>query len=172
MSEKGKFNCEFCSKTFTTKRRFEYHVDNACPKIFDEKEKLSCCQFCSKEYKESWMVRRHMKTCKFNNTTDENIEISEKMKITKTNITENNIITKEYTKKQKRNVNGFLSKRVASGQDWKCQICNQKLDETYEIDHIIPLFKGGSNDRENLQALCPNCHKKKTIDDLLYNIAD
>lgn len=31
-----------------------------------------------------------------------------------------------------------------------------------EIDHIIPLEAGGSNDRGNLQPLCPECHKLKT----------
>jgi 5-methylcytosine-specific restriction endonuclease McrA len=37
------------------------------------------------------------------------------------------------------------------------------MDYTYEIDHHIPLFKGGSNDISNLIALCRNCHGKKTI---------
>ena len=41
------------------------------------------------------------------------------------------------------------------------------LDETYEIDHITPLYKGGTNDIINLQALCPNCHRKKTIMDMI-----
>ncbi len=31
-----------------------------------------------------------------------------------------------------------------------------------EIDHIIPLKNGGTNDIENLQALCKRCHSKKT----------
>ena len=35
-----------------------------------------------------------------------------------------------------------------------------------ELDHILPLFKGGSNNDENLQMLCVECHKKKTADDL------
>ena len=36
---------------------------------------------------------------------------------------------------------------------------------SYEIDHIIPLYKGGLNERKNLQTLCRNCHGKKTIGD-------
>jgi hypothetical protein len=31
-----------------------------------------------------------------------------------------------------------------------------------ELDHIIPLHRGGSNDYENLQLLCRDCHKEKT----------
>lgn len=31
-----------------------------------------------------------------------------------------------------------------------------------EVDHIVPLRKGGGNRSENLQALCKSCHSKKT----------
>ena len=45
-------------------------------------------------------------------------------------------------------------------------MCNNILDHTYEIDHIKPLYKGGDNENTNLQALCRNCHGKKTFNDL------
>src|SRR5687767_3965353 len=32
-----------------------------------------------------------------------------------------------------------------------------------EIDHIIPLFKGGPDTDTNLQGLCRRCHDAKTI---------
>jgi hypothetical protein len=63
----------------------------------------------------------------------------------------------------KRNVSSLTKKMVASNQEWKCGSCNQMLDYTYEIDHHIPLFKGGSNEVSNLIALCRNCHGKKTL---------
>ena len=63
----------------------------------------------------------------------------------------------------KRNVSSLTKKMVASNQEWKCGSCNQTLDYTYEIDHHIPLFKGGSNDVGNLIELCRNCHGKKTL---------
>lgn len=37
------------------------------------------------------------------------------------------------------------------------------LTSNLELDHIIPLHLGGSNDCENLQLLCTDCHKTKTI---------
>jgi exodeoxyribonuclease-5 len=59
---------------------------------------------------------------------------------------------------------------TASSQEWKCNICNTNItDAKYEIDHINPL--GSYNDRDeligtnninNLQALCKQCHKEKT----------
>lgn len=52
---------------------------------------------------------------------------------------------------------------VASNQNWKCGKCDSALDYTYEIDHIVPLCKGGTNNISNLVALDPNCHKQKTL---------
>lgn len=71
-----------------------------------------------------------------------------------------------YIKKHKRNINGITKKQVAASQKWTCNHCNELLDATYEIDHIHPLFKGGDNSITNLQALCRNCHIKKTMKDL------
>ena len=62
-----------------------------------------------------------------------------------------------------RNVSNLTKKIVASNQGWHCGHCHTQLDFTYEIDHIIPLFRGGTNDSRNLIALCRNCHGKKTI---------
>jgi 5-methylcytosine-specific restriction endonuclease McrA len=65
-----------------------------------------------------------------------------------------------------RNVSEREKKIVASSQKWCCKSCTELLNHTYEIDHIIPLYGGGSNDRSNLQALCANCHSLKTSYDL------
>lgn len=67
--------------------------------------------------------------------------------------------------KVKRNITQTKKKIVASNQRWHCNMCMNMLDYTYEIDHIIPLYKGGNNNLNNLQALCRNCHGKKTIYD-------
>jgi hypothetical protein len=69
--------------------------------------------------------------------------------------------------REKRNVTGLMKKKVAAGQQWKCGNCSATLDETYEVDHRVALFNGGSNDPSNLVALCPHCHRKKTVDERL-----
>jgi len=68
---------------------------------------------------------------------------------------------------KKRCVNNTMKKVVASDQKWECGLCHNLLDASYEIDHIVPLYKGGINDRSNLMALCRNCHGMKTINDRL-----
>ena len=64
-----------------------------------------------------------------------------------------------------RKVSEQLKKIVASKQKWGCKNCKNILEATYEIDHIIALEDGGSNNIDNLQALCRNCHGKKTMED-------
>jgi hypothetical protein len=64
-----------------------------------------------------------------------------------------------------RKVSDQLKKIVASQQRWNCKKCKNILDATYEVDHIIALEDGGNNDIQNLQALCRNCHGKKTMED-------
>ena len=65
-----------------------------------------------------------------------------------------------------RKVSNLTKKKVAACQEWKCKLCNYLLDECFEIDHIICIKDGGSNEECNLQALCPNCHRKKTNSDI------
>jgi 5-methylcytosine-specific restriction endonuclease McrA len=54
-----------------------------------------------------------------------------------------------------------------------CESCGEKATPTYsnsiglEMDHIIALIFGGHPWHEdNLAALCPPCHKKKTKSDV------
>ena len=67
------------------------------------------------------------------------------------------------TQKQqhKRSVSETKKKYVASSQNWTCKNCNEKLEATFEVDHVIELQDGGSNNVDNLVALCRNCHGKK-----------
>jgi len=69
------------------------------------------------------------------------------------------------SKKQihKRSVSQVKKKFVASQQKWRCNDCQQLLEATYEVDHVIELQDGGTNDISNLVALCRNCHGKKTM---------
>lgn len=62
----------------------------------------------------------------------------------------------------KRSVSETKKKYVAYNQGWKCGNCKKQLDHTFEIDHRVRLEYGGSNDVDNLVALCRNCHGIKT----------
>lgn len=46
---------------------------------------------------------------------------------------------------------------------FKCVFCGIGSDESkITIDHIIPVVKGGSDDKENLQTLCDKCNSAKS----------
>lgn len=42
-----------------------------------------------------------------------------------------------------------------------CACCGKKLAKKYEIDHIIPISKGGDNTDKNIQILTPRCNRQK-----------
>ena len=49
-----------------------------------------------------------------------------------------------------------------SGTCVKCGTFRKSL----HLDHIIPRWAGGSNEADNLQNLCANCHQDKTLKEL------
>ena len=66
------------------------------------------------------------------------------------------------TKTPRVQLEQWQRRRVAVNQNWECNMCRTMLDEWYEIDHLLALQFGGSNEPSNLQALCMRCHKFKS----------
>ena len=64
----------------------------------------------------------------------------------------------------RRGISQHIRKEVISEQNDKCNKCNKQLTEyNVNIDHKIGVQFGGTNDLDNLQALCVECHSEKTI---------
>lgn len=57
-----------------------------------------------------------------------------------------------------------LRQQVLQRDKYLCQVCLAlgRLTEADEVDHIIPIAKGGSDHPDNLQSICTPCHKGKT----------
>ena len=51
-----------------------------------------------------------------------------------------------------------------------CQECKRhgRIKPGTEVDHIVALTNGGTNDDDNLELLCAGCHETKTNADLGY----
>jgi len=45
-----------------------------------------------------------------------------------------------------------------------CQPCkrNRRVTPATQVDHVKPKAKGGTDDPDNLQAICAPCHESKT----------
>lgn len=58
---------------------------------------------------------------------------------------------------------GHLRHKVFQRDGYRCVECGATNKETtLEIDHIIPVSKGGTNDMSNLQTLCKACNRAKS----------
>ena len=110
-----------------------------------------------------------------NNDKSKNHSINMLLKTTKCKRKKNDEKEQEYgplglsTKRVRLNNTQRL--KIARSQMYQCVGTNclkksktedRLLPTTFEIDHKIGLQFGGSNEEENLQALCPDCHRLKT----------
>jgi 5-methylcytosine-specific restriction protein A len=53
-----------------------------------------------------------------------------------------------------------LRESILSRDCHLCQVC--KAADARHVDHITPKAKGGTDDPDNLQAICEACHTVKT----------
>ena len=44
---------------------------------------------------------------------------------------------------------------------YTCEYCLSKIEESYHLEHIIPVSKGGKSDLSNLAIVCPKCNLQK-----------
>lgn len=54
-----------------------------------------------------------------------------------------------------------ISKKLFLYQKGLCVCCGQPLGDDYHIDHIMPLFLGGTNTDDNVQLLRQRCNGQK-----------
>lgn len=62
----------------------------------------------------------------------------------------------------RNNIPVEVRREIISRQHNRCASCDERLELTFNIDHITPLRYGGTDQLRNLHALCPNCHARKT----------
>ncbi len=55
-----------------------------------------------------------------------------------------------------------LKEKIQLRDNWTCQHC-RRVTAQLELDHIVNVAQGGTDDESNLQSLCPPCHKDKTL---------
>lgn len=77
---------------------------------------------------------------------------------------------------KKSNRKSFSKKdrfEIFKRDNFTCQYCSIKApNAVLEIDHIIPICKGGKNDLNNLTTACFDCNRGKSGNELNYKIEE
>jgi len=54
-----------------------------------------------------------------------------------------------------------LKDKIHRREQYTCKCCGM-VTMQLELEHIVNVAQGGTDDESNLQSLCPPCHLKKT----------
>jgi 5-methylcytosine-specific restriction enzyme A len=65
---------------------------------------------------------------------------------------------------RKRGRAGQRERAQVLAEEPLCRPCYAagRTSASEQVDHIVPLAQGGSDDRENKQGICRPCHRKKS----------
>lgn len=79
---------------------------------------------------------------------------------------ENSRIPRKCIKSKREPIPNRVRHQVFQRDNYRCRECGARLEDgaTLEIDHIVPVAKGGTNDISNLQTLCKACNRGKYTD--------
>lgn len=59
-------------------------------------------------------------------------------------------------------VSNEMRRKIYERDNYRCRCCGRSQNEVdLEIDHIVPIAKGGKSTSDNLQTLCTECNKRK-----------
>lgn len=73
-------------------------------------------------------------------------------------------LSEYHLKEQRKRVTKSLREQIALRDNYTCQNCKKYMPDGVglQIDHIIPIAKGGKSIPSNLQVLCSKCNGKKS----------
>jgi 5-methylcytosine-specific restriction endonuclease McrA len=55
-----------------------------------------------------------------------------------------------------------IEKKLMFLQRGQCAACHCNIKNEFQLDHIVPVSRGGSNTDSNAQLLCPRCNQSKS----------
>lgn len=154
-----------CSKCRTTKPRECFGNDRS------KRDLLACwCKACLNENNRKYhavnrasMILRH-RQWRENNLPDREVEAERSRVWRKANPDHARALAKNGKHKRRARTQGGITgaelREWETAQPKSCHWCGVKCP-SYEIDHRIPLSKGGKHERRNLVISCRTCNRKK-----------
>lgn len=82
------------------------------------------------------------------------------------NILQSKLTVSAFTKEQRALMTSKLRQYIKERDNYTCKYCGNSIHKEpnllLEIDHIIPVAKGGFTEENNLQTLCWKCNRSKS----------
>ena len=169
-----------CNKNHVTKRFVDKYSCYQCHIDFKARKRLELGATPRPKTEEERKLRRRAALQKYAENNKEKVlqsqiryKTNNKDKLVETKRKWANKQPKEYYRlkshKRRALVVGKVSKNIKDIlyrlQKGRCGVCRVTLFKKFEIDHIIPLIKGGEHADRNLQLLCPPCNRYKAAKD-------
>jgi 5-methylcytosine-specific restriction endonuclease McrA len=66
-------------------------------------------------------------------------------------------------REQRQRVRSKDRLKLLMAHKFRCAICSILLVDGFDVDHIVPLCRGGKHRFDNFQLLCKPCHQKKGL---------
>lgn len=159
----GEAECKLCKKVFVKRQYHQAHCGAKCRNKFSNdagtlrrsavtKTERSC-QFCKAVFTPSVGDRRQ-KYCSVKCSKQER----------------SGTTARRRTRKYGGKYEGFSKWAIFERDGWTCKICGVQtpkslsglwLPNSPELDHIIPLAKGGDHIKSNVQCACASCNRQK-----------
>jgi len=163
--------CKICGKVLTNRRDMycsdecrkikanKYSLEVNKAKMMHKTTKVRLCKECNKPFVSEYGNKRSVYCC-------DGCSHTHMHRIRR---------QKERAILRKASIESVDAIKVFNRDGWKCQLCNKKLrrkdrgtccDNAPELDHIIPLSKGGEHSYRNTQCACRKCNSEKSNSEL------
>lgn len=171
--------CKYCNNIFTSRRNKSLYCSTVCENRYRYKEKTpekkqsDCAKKLRKKY--GTAIRRCIECGYEFNMSD--IKYKGKINLCSDECSRKhaNRLKDKNNRQRARRYGGVYQTinktKVFEKYKWRCAVCGRKTpksligsinDNAPELDHIIPLSKGGSHTYSNVQCLCRSCNGLKS----------
>ena len=172
------YRCDSCDMSMKSNKCLQQHLK--CKRHVERISKPSParkyeCGVCGKKFPYRQSLHTHKKTCAAtinsvqNETSSIQAQIDDMKEAFEKERKEMKIAFEESKKEQviknnkRKKINKVTRQMIAEKQENRCGDCKLALSPYFELDHIIGLQFGGTDEESNLMALCRECHAKKSI---------